>query len=490
MVEEAYLVIDFGTGGAKCVVFDTRGHPVFKAFSPIDFQFIGPSAKFNVKESWTRVSGMIRQAVAASAKRGKIIVAVSSTSMREGNVFYDSRGRELLAVPNVDGRAEAEAKKIAAASGELIYSKSGHWPNAMFLICRLRWLREHEAGIFRKIAKVSMVNDWVLYKLSGQLVSEPTNACETAAFDLRSRNWSEELVEELGIDPSILPSVVECGTVLGHVGSKVSRSTGLDPSTKVVVGAADTEAALVGCGAFDEGSVVAVAGSTTPVQAITSSVTTDRRRRTWSCCHAMPGRWTVESNAGATGLVFDWWSRIVGADYSTLDKEAANYPLGSSGIRAMMGSSIFNARVIGAFQGALSGISPWMSRGSISRALIETACFAVRGNLEQVEEVTKMKYENLIFCGGCARSNLWTRIQADILNRIVIRHRLGDATPRGAAMLCSVAVGQFHDVRKASSVFTEPSLNVLPNQRNRLKYENEYKSWLSVALPAGRAVNY
>jgi autoinducer 2 (AI-2) kinase len=316
LVEGAYLVIDVGTGGIKSIAFDMQGHPLYKALSPIDFLFEGSSIGFDAQASWARICRMIREAVRFSSKKGKRILAVSSTSMREGNVFYDDRGTELLAVPNIDGRAGVEAKEIAGRFGDLIYEKSGHWPMPMFLVCRLKWLRKNEPELFRKTAHVSMINDWVLYRLSGQLFSEPTNGCETAAFDLRTRNWSDEIVSELGIDSSILPPVKECGTILGKVEGKVCKATGLDPTTDVVLGAADTEAALVGCGAFDPGSVASVAGTTTPVQAATDMVKNDPTRRTWSCCHAVPGRWIVESNAGATGLVFDWWSRIVQTGYS------------------------------------------------------------------------------------------------------------------------------------------------------------------------------
>ena len=168
MVEGAYLVIDVGTGGIKAVAFDSYGHLLFKALSPIDFRFSGQSIEFDPRASWTQVCRMIREAVRFSAKRGKRILAVSSTSMREGNVFYDSSGIELLAVPNIDGRARVEAREIAGKFGDLIYEKSGHWPMPMFLVCRLKWLKRHEPELFRKTAHVSMINDWVLYRLSGE----------------------------------------------------------------------------------------------------------------------------------------------------------------------------------------------------------------------------------------------------------------------------------------------------------------------------------
>ncbi len=479
MTDAAFLVIDFGTGGTKCVVFDSDGGVVFREIVPTAFRFSGSGgADFDPNAAWAQICGEIRRAVVHSEKSGKRVVAVSSTSMREGNVFYDAQGDELLAVPNIDGRAGAEAEVISRRFGNLIYEKSGHWPNASFLVCRLKWMQKNASEQYRRLRKVSMINDWVLFKLSGTLASEPTNGCETAAFDLSRRDWSYEVTKELRIDEDILPGVKEGGSIIGTVDKAVSRVTGLPASASVVVGAADTEGALAGCGALDSGKVVAVAGTTTPVQGVTNRVKLDERKRTWTCCHVIPGRWVVESNAGTTGMIFDWWSRIAKESYATLTAEAAGLPPGSNGVSSIIGAMIFNASRFPSIRGELRGVLPWTSRGAISRAIIEGTCFAVRANLEQVEEVLGKSFRELVFCGGAAESELWSQIQSDVLNRRLLRFRLGDATARGAAALSSVALGQCKDIRKAAVAFSRGSSRVLPRKRAANEYVQKYTNWL------------
>ena len=136
---ESVLVIDVGTGGVKCLLLGLRGNVLFKRTTSLPFRFDGGAAEFDANKAWRDICVMAREASHRSAKARSRIVAVTSTSMREGNVFYDGDGKELLAVPNIDSRATSEANEISARMGELVYEKSGHWPNALFLASRLKW---------------------------------------------------------------------------------------------------------------------------------------------------------------------------------------------------------------------------------------------------------------------------------------------------------------------------------------------------------------
>lgn len=308
MGNSCFCVIDVGTGGVKCLVFDEKGQLVFKDSSPIDFRVDGKAISFDPAAVWNNVCKMTRRAVRQCSTKGKKIVSVTSTSMREGNVFYDASETELLAVPNLDKRAEREAETIQASLGDEIYLTSGHWPSSMFLVSRLKFLQNSEPALFGRIKTVSMINDWILFKFSGKFATEPTNGCESALFSLKERSWSGELIKECHFDRSLFPEEKECGMVLGQISYSSSRKSGLDRSTTVVVGAADTECAVLGCGVLEPGNTVIIAGTTTPIQSVVDVPFVDSLRRTWTCCHIVPNRWTVESNAGGTGLVFKWWS--------------------------------------------------------------------------------------------------------------------------------------------------------------------------------------
>ena len=481
MARDTALVIDVGTGGAKCILFDLRGRVLLKAVSPLEFRFEGSGVDFDPQEAWRRICALVREMTRRSEKSGWSIATATSTSMREGNVFYDSGGNEVLAVPNIDSRARGEGERIAARFGDLIYETSGHWPNGAFLASRLKLFKGKFSST--RIRKASMINDWVAYRLSGVMRTEPTNGCETALFDVRKRRWSDEIAEELKIGIGLLPDVVECGTTLGNVTSKASRETSLPESVEVIAGAADTEAALLGANVVHDGEAGIVAGTTTPVQAVVDAPVMDRKRRTWTCCHAIPGKWVVESNAGATGMAMDWWSRTTQMPFAELDREAARLPPGSGGVRAFLGSGIFNARIFPALQGRLVNITPWIEPQAVARAIIEGTCYAVRGNLEQLDRVLERFHRRIAFCGGAAKSDLWVQVQTNVLNRRVDRFGVGDTTARGAAILSFVASGRLTSVEAACSVMANDSDPVSPLEGESGAYETLYRAWLDEAGP-------
>jgi len=478
MDSSAFCVIDVGTGGVKCLVFDGRGTLLFKENSGIEFTFDGPAIAFDPTKVWNDVCRMIRAAVKECSKVKKKIVTVSSTSMREGNVFYDQEGDEILAVPNLDARAYKEASEIQDSLGKEIYLSSGHWPSAIFLASRLKYLRKSNEEMFHKIKKVSMINDWILYRLSGVLAAEPTNGCETALFNLKKRDWDDSLIKQFQFERSIFPEVRECGTIIGEVSASASRKTGLARSTSIVVGAADTESAVAGCGLFDSGNVAAIAGTTTPIQAVVESPLLDPERRTWTCCHVVPDRWTVESNAGATGLTFKWWANMTRTEFSKLDEEVEKEGPAPGKVKVNVGTSLMNAEHPHPLAGGIIGVSPWTRRSEITLGILETNCFSVRANLEQLEIVLGNRYTEVYFCGGASRSKLWLRMQAGILGRTLVSQNVGDATGRGAAMLSAVAAGVFPNLRKASMVFLKQRMITKPDGLLFETYEPFYQGWL------------
>lgn len=474
----AFCVIDVGTGGVKCMVFEATGKLVYKESSEINFHFDSYAISFDPVDVWKDVCRMTRAAVKECSKQKLKIASVSSTSMREGNVFYDGEGSELLAVPNLDARAYNESEELSKSLGEAIYISSGHWPSPIFLASRLKYLQKNKGDLFSKIRSVSLVNDWILYKFSGNLAVEPTNGCETALFSLRKRSWDEQLIRDCGFERSMFPEVKECGTVLGQVSRSAGRASGLEEKVQVVVGAADTESAVAGCGLFEPGNVAAVAGTTTPVQAVTSDPLLDPERRTWTCCHVLPGTWTVESNAGGTGLLMKWWGEMTGKSFSDLDREVEREKPAPMKVRVNAGTSVMNARRPHPTVGSISGVSSWTPRSWVTLGILETNCFSVRANLEQLESVLATKFQEVYFCGGASKSRLWRTLQAGILGRTLVSFGVGEATGRGAAMLSAVATGSFPDLKSAAKSFLKQRLTTKPDPRTFETYDSLYGEWL------------
>ena len=438
----------------------------------------------------------------AAMMRGNIepsqVVAVSGTSIREGFVLLDSSGREIFAVPNRDARARVESQEIGEKLGQALNDSSGHWPGPNFAPPRFLWLRRHQPEVIERTRTLLMINDWVLYRLCGELACEPTNASETSLYDIKNHRWDENLIRTCEIPTSFFPRIARSGQVLGRVTRSASEVTGLAPGTPVVVSGADTQCGVLGSGGLRAGDVVVVAGTSTPIQMVLDSPVIDARARTWTGPHVLDDRWVLESNAGITGSVLRWFRDSFcqeekaaagkpGVDaYELMEQRARKSPIGSSGVTALMGPRIMNARLLMApFK--LTGFSVAVPRSMVAevdskchfiRSILESFAFAARGNCEQLEEISGKKIKRLMVCGGSSASGFWMQMLADNLGIPAERPREKEASSLGAAACAGVGVKEYTDFSQGIKLLVKPGDRFEPQAETRAPYDAAYRRWL------------
>ncbi|MEM2133619.1 MAG: FGGY-family carbohydrate kinase [Candidatus Jordarchaeaceae archaeon] len=496
---ESLIAIDVGTGSVRCAIFDTKGNIISFAQEAWDYESppetFGIGKEFNCDQLWERIIRLIKVAM----RRGKIdkqnVLGLSSTSQREGVIFLDKKGRELYGGPNIDVRGILVEDKIQKLVKLEFQKITGHWPPSMFAPARMLWFRENKPNVYKKIAHMLMINDWVLYKLSGVYSSEPTNATESFLFDIRSRTWSQEIIEGFQISPDILPDVYPSGTVVGEITAEVSALTGLKRGTPVVTGGADTQCALVAAGALDEGQICTIAGTTTPIQMTISKPIIDAERRIWTCCHIVPKMWIIESNSGIMGRVLEWfknWTLDLGVEeavknkskiYEAFNKWASEVPPGANGVRVSMGPQIMDfskelsvlPTVI--FAPPLLLVSNPLSLKNMIRAIFENLAFAVRANSEQITAVSKIKFDTMRITGGVSRNKTLLKILADCLGVPVRTPTVKEGSSLGCAMCVAVGTGVYKNFNEAvkSMIVWDETFN--PDDATHNQYENYYSEW-------------
>jgi autoinducer 2 (AI-2) kinase len=194
------LAIDLGTGSCRAIVFATDGSQVATAqreWSHAALPGVPGSQVFDTGRNWQLIAECCREAVGRSGVGAAGIAAVSATSMREGMVLYDRHGREIWACPNVDSRASAEADRLVKNGlARRIFEKGGDWVS-ITSPGRFLWIREHEPETWAQIAHVGMLSDWVLTRLSGRFVTDPSSGSSSNLFDLATRRWSPEVLDWL-----------------------------------------------------------------------------------------------------------------------------------------------------------------------------------------------------------------------------------------------------------------------------------------------------
>jgi autoinducer 2 (AI-2) kinase len=410
--------------------------------------------------------------------------------MREGMVLWDAAGRELWACPNVDARAGAEAAELVRRGrAQRIYDTAGDWIS-ITAPARLLWLRAHAPEIHARVAHVTMLSDWVLARLCGRFVTDPSVGSSSGMFDLARRTWSPEIIDLVGLPASAFPEVVEPGTAVGAVSAAAAADTGLAPGTTVVMGGADTQLGLVGIGVTRPDSVTIVGGTFWQQTVVLDRPLIDPGGRLRTLCHAVPGQWMMEGIGFYSGLTMRWFrdgfceheKALAGArgvdPYQVMEELAATAPAGS-----VLGlfSNLMNARrwVHGApsFVGFDVADPARSGRNACVRAILESAAYVSRGHLDVIEELTGRKPASVVLTGGAARGRLWPQIVADVLGVPVRVPVVKESTALGAALYAGLGAGLNRDREAVLGRKVRFERTVEPDAAARAAYQGHYERW-------------
>lgn len=476
MPDEAFLIIDAGSGSVKSLLLSPTG------------EVIGRSERFWSRDKWSsdQAWGKITQSVHEVMKRFDVkVLAVSATAMREEFVLLDQEGAEI--VYDLCSESERHGYRVLEEFGELMYTHSGRWPVPNWMAgAVLPWLKSCRPN-FYQVSSILMISDFVNFKLTGKHATESSSACETGLFNILKANWNWEIIESLGLPETIFPEVLKNGEILGYVGKETSKLTGVPYGVPVVIGGADTQCGLLGMGAFN-GELGAVGGTTTPVQIVVDKPVLDPEKKTWTNNYLLDGTWVVESNVGYTGralkfLLQNFMKTDTG--YEKLDSEAEKIPLGSYGVLAYLGAHLFDSGPpympidrLGDLPVGHTLIGEHnFSAPIIARAIYESNSYGVKLNLEKLVKVTGLDASNLKFCGGNSKSDVWMQIQSDVLGVPVHVPVVRDASAVGAASLAASGAGYYHDVNEAVSNMVKTGKIFEPNDADTKKYETHFRRW-------------
>ena len=491
------LVLDAGTGSGRAVIFDRDGNQTGFAqeeWRHLPEEGVPGSMRFDVEGAWALLNRCIGKALDTCGLTGTDIAAISSTSMREAIVLYDGDGKEIWGVANVDSRATAEVSELKARSADFerqFYEISGE-TFALGALPRLNWLKRHDPATFARARAISMINDWIGARLTGEITVEPTNGSTNGLMDLSRRDWSDELIAKAGLDRALFPRVVEPGTVIGTVTAKAAAETGLGEGTPFVAGGGDAQIGAIGLGMVEMGDAAVLGGTFWQQIVNIPAGSVDKTMRLRVNSAALPGTNQAEAISFFVGLTARWFRdafcseevRLAaeqGRDaYDLLEDLAMQAPVGAHGIIPVFSDAMDFGNWYHAAPSFLNlSIDPALSnKGSLFRAIQENAAIVASVNLSRVEEFAAVVGDRpLILASGAAKGRLWPQIVADVTGRALRIPKVREATALGGAAAAATGIGQFASLPEAGNAFVRWDRTIEPNRANRAAYDDARDRW-------------
>ena len=451
------LGIDTSTTATKAVLVAPDGRVLGTGTSEYGFDMPRPGWTEQSPDLWWEATlEAIGRALAAAGIDGDAVAAVGLTGQMHGAVLLDAGNRPVRpAILWNDQRTAAECDAIRAAVGpERLIALTGNDALTGFTVPKLLWVRDHEPEQWGRVRHVLLPKDYVRLQLTGVHAIDKADGAGTLLFDLAARDWSEEVLDRLGIDPALLAPTFEGPDVTGTVTAAAAALTGLRAGTPVVAGGGDQAANGVGVGAVVEGVMALSLGTSGVVFAATDHPLVEPAGRVHSFCHAVPGRWHLMSVMLSAAGSLRWFRDALapGTSFAELSAEAATAPAGAEGLLFLpylSGERCPHPDPLAT--GAFVGLTLSHVRPHLVRAVMEGVAFGLRDGLDLMVAAGLPAPAQIRASGGGTASSVWCQVLADVLDAEIATVTTTEGAAFGAAMLAAVGIGWYASVEDAAS---------------------------------------
>lgn len=465
------LGIDIGTSGTKTVLFEENGKVISShtAVYPL-FQPQNGWAEQNPEDWWQAVKEGICAVLSSSGGAGSRISGIGLSGQMHGLVLLDHAGKVLRpAILWCDQRTGEECREITRRVGERrLLEITANPALTGFTASKILWVRNHEPAVYEKICHILLPKDYIRYCLTGEFATEVSDGSGMQLMDIAGRCWSDEVLNLLNIEKSILSRLYESVEISGRVSARAAKETGLLSGIPVAGGGGDNAAAAVGCGVVKEGRAFTTIGTSGVVYAHTATPAIDSMGRVHTFCCAVPGAWHVMGVTQAAGLSLQWFrdqfckeeiDRALEQNtdpYVLMDEEAGKIPIGAD--RLLYLPYLMGERTPHKdpnCRGVFFGLSAMHTRAHLIRGVMEGVAYSMADCMDILRQMG-IGVEQMMATGGGAKSHLWRQMLSDLYGCPVTA--LSSQGPAlGAAVLAGVGCGIFSNVEEGCNQMVPPS---------------------------------
>lgn len=492
---EYILSVDLGTTAIKVAMVDAEGRML--STSTQEYTLLTPTTlavELPVETYWQAFKAGVAEVLETSKVDTSKIRALGISAQGETLIFVDKEGKPLRnAIVWMDNRAQEEAEILGKEfPQEQSYKITGQvsivptWPASKVL-----WMRKNEPELFAKTAKILLIEDYFIYRMTGKYVAEGSLLCSTVYWDIIKKAWWTDMLSYLKVDDGQLPDIRESGEPVGTIFPEVAKELGVSADMVVCTGALDQAAGTIGVGNIKPGVFSENTGAALAICATVDHPFVDPTGRMPCHYHAMPDTYMAHTFTTG-GMVLKWYrdmfcqpeiqvGKLAGMDpYEVLSIEASKVAPGADGLMMLphlQGAMApeDNPKAKGVFY----GITLRHTKAHFARAIMEAIASIVKRNIEAVEDLN-IEVSEIRCLGGGAKSPVWNQIKADLIGKPVVTMESEEAACLGAAIVAGVGIGMFKSLEDATSKMVKIKERFQPNPENADAYSQHFKKYVDL----------
>ena len=472
-----FIGVDLGTSAVKLLLMDETGkiHKVVSKEYPLYFPQPGWSEQN--PQDWIRQSMEGIKELTAQCDRSQI-KGISFGGQMHGLVVLDEKDQIIRpAILWNDGRTGKQTDYLNQEIGKETLSRyTGNIAFAGFTAPKILWMREKEPENFARIRRIMLPKDYLAFYLSGEFSTDYSDASGTLLLDVEHKCWSEEMMEICGVRESQLPKLYESWEPTGAIKPEIAEELGIPQDVKIIAGAGDNAAAAVGTGTVGEGQCNLSVGTSGTVFISSKNFGVDEHNALHSFAHA-DGNYHLMGCMLSAASCNKWWMEEI--------LRTKEYQVEQDGIRKLGENPVFYLPYLMGersphndpdARAAFVGMSMDTTREDMTQAMLEGVAFGLRDSMEAAKS-TGLTPKRSKICGGGAKSPLWRKIIANVMNMKIDRIESEEGPGYGAAILAAVGCGVFSSVEEAAGRLVKITDTEESDPQLAEKYEEKYQKY-------------
>lgn len=463
-----YLGLDLGTSGLKGVVVNENGQIIAHHSASLCVQ--RPFAGWSEQNPSDWIDAAKQVLCVLKPFAGKIASIGLSGQMHGATCLDDQGGVIRPCILWNDTRAHKEAEELDDAIN--LKSIFGNITFAGFTSPKILWMKAHEPENYRKISKILLPKDYLRYWLSGDFLSDMSDASGTGWLDISKRKWSDELLEASGLTQNNMPHLVEGSEISTSLRDDIADEYGFVSNIPIVGGAGDNASTAIGLDIVNAGKAFLSLGTSGVVFAVNKQFSPDPQSALHAFAHCVPDTWHQMGVTLSATESLNWLSRQFGEESARVVKklQALNAPTNELFLPFLGGERTpYNSTHLRA---SFHNISHETDQNALVRAVLEGVSFSLKECFDLMEK-SGGKIETILAVGGGAQSDYWLELLATILDRPIVRPKGAEhAAAIGAARLAAMGIGGDFAINNSPHIFY-PSVH-------KARYSEKYQIYKSM----------